>query len=114
MKKEIIEVFVVHGDGGEGGLGPVEGYCKTREDAEFMAVGRGWWGGPGKVTQQWALLIDGETYFLSEPGPSLFMDVDTERQKRRTKQERADAELRAETLSHLSSDQKRVLGITTA
>jgi hypothetical protein len=111
MKKEIIEAFAVHGDGGERSIGPVEGYCKTREDAEFMAMGRGWYGGRGHVSQQWALLIDEEMYILSRPGPSQFMDVATERQKRRTKQERTDAELRAETLSHLSADQKRVLGI---
>lgn len=114
MKKEIIEAFAVHGDGGERGIGPVEGYCKTREDAEFMAVGRGWYGGMGKVTSRWALLIDDEMYILASSGPSSFMDVDTERQKRQAEQERRDAELRAETLSHLTEAQKRVLGLPVA
>lgn len=65
-----IEIWQVHGDGGnEYNTGPVIAYCSTKEQADQVAKGRGWYGGKGHVQSRAALRIDGKVWLLAERYP---------------------------------------------
>jgi hypothetical protein len=105
MNVQVIEVFAVHGDNGGGsGVGPIEGYARTRTEATAAAQGRGWYGGPGYVSEAHALLVDGVMYALANPKPILFLDA-VEAQKK------LDDEERAAALRLLSPRQRDLLGL---
>lgn len=67
---QIVDVWEAHGDGGERGTGPVIGYSVTKNGAETIAAGKGWWGGNGVVREAKALkLPTGELFALAEDKP---------------------------------------------
>lgn len=103
MHKEvsIIKVYAHHGDGGDRGTGPIQGYCSSRYAAENAALGQGWYGGNGWVSEAYAIKINHDVYVLASKDP---IDLDGVNAK-------SDAELKAKTLASLSADQKRVLGL---
>lgn len=101
MKPEIITIYVHHGDGGDRGTGPIQGYCSTRHAAEQSAKGQGWYGGDGWVGEACAIKFLESWYVLADKHP---IDLDGVNAK-------IDAELKATTLASLTEDQKRVLGL---
>ncbi|WP_150126567.1 hypothetical protein [Burkholderia cenocepacia] len=96
-----VQLFAAHGDGGERAVGPVLGYCRTRASATLLAAGRGYYGRDGDVFGVPALQVGESLWLLAQASP---IDVDGE-------QARRDEELRQETLSQLSAEQRRVLGL---
>jgi hypothetical protein len=92
-----------------GSRGSCIGYTKTMSAALELAKDRGFYGGNGTVETVSALCVvdddkQSDQYWLlasTEP-----IDIDQMLQKR-------DASLREETLSSLTTEQKRVLGLTT-
>ncbi len=100
---KIKQVFAVHGDGGERGIGPIIGYCETSSEADIHRKGQGWWG-DGEVTRAYVIEVDGMLYALARQHPIKYMsDI--------KKQEQEDRELRKKTLESLTQDQRRVLGV---
>ena len=105
MNVQIIDIFAVHGDGGEHGRGPIEGYCRTRSEADTMSKGRGWFGGAGAVTGVKALIVGDQMYALAQAAPILFMDA--------VAQQKADAEAaRAAALAKLTPAERALLGLS--
>jgi hypothetical protein len=103
-KQRIVEIYAVHGDGGERSLGPIIGYCESQSDADRHKKGTGWYGGDGHVSKACAIEVNGSLYVLAAVKPIVFMDKIEE-------QKRLDQELRAKTIASLSEEQLRVLGL---
>jgi hypothetical protein len=111
QKIDFIDAWAVHGDSGSERTddAPVIGYCNTAADAAAYALGKGWWGRPGKVTPVSAMVIDGDTYILAQREPVRFVEGASEALAAKHKQQ--DSELRARTIAGLSAEQRRVLGL---
>lgn len=99
---EFFNVFEVYGDGGERGFGPVIGYASTEVIANAMAKGKGFYGSDGIYTEVPAISVNGVVYALRKEYP---LDLNNEKATK-------DAELKAKTLASLTSEQKRVLGLS--
>jgi hypothetical protein len=103
--KALVQFTRVYGTygGGDDRRAPdvLEGYASTRGAAEEAGRGRGWYGGPGRVTEEEAVVIDGKVFVLRYADP---IDLDSTKKA-------ADAKLREETIASLTAEQKRVLGL---
>ena len=104
MNVQIIKAYAVHGDGGERGTGPVEGYCETHADAQIMCRGRAWYGGDGAIAAASVLVVDGVMYALASPAPLVFMNAAPTQQD-------LDAAARESALAKLNPADRRALGI---
>lgn len=103
----IIRVFAFHGDGGEYSRGPILGVCETELEAAKFAFGKGWYGGDGQVSKQFAIKCNGKMYLLQSDAPFIFQK-DVEAQKK------ADQDLKEKTMKMLTREQIRVLGLDTS
>lgn len=69
---QIVPVKVVHGDGGERGIGPVIGVCTDPEKAKDLAKGKAFYGSNGQIYDGWAVTDGAKYYLLARREP--FMD----------------------------------------
>src|SRR5574343_226918 len=87
----IVPVKIIHGDGGERGIGPVIGICTDPVKAEALAKGKGWWGGNGDVRDGWAITDGAKYYLLARREP--FMDGEDDLQIAKDRKKAAPAKL---------------------
>lgn len=103
MEMELVKVFVVYGDGGERGIGPVIGVCLTKEDAVKMAKGKAFYGADGQIFDGMALenKDNGELYLLQTITPFIdkVLQKDTINQKKKL------------ALAKLTNEDKALLGL---
>lgn len=97
-----LDLWQVHGDGGERSIGPIIGYFRKHHEAVDFARGKAWYGGNGAVQSAKAVEIDGKVYILDSGGAPVDVDMC---------QYKADEKLKEDTLASLSEDQLRVLGV---
>ena len=96
-----IVVWSAHKANDEGGRGSVIGYYSTKVFAEAAAKGKGWWGANGEIQALDALKVGNDVWLLAKMHP---LDVDDVTRI-------SDEALRKETLSNLTVEQRRVLGV---
>lgn len=102
MSAEIFKIYATHASKDEYNIGPIIGFFSNRTTAELFGQGKGWFGGNGSVTAEWAVKIDGKYYHLVS-----CQSIDLDR-----KASEADAMLKQQILASLTPDQKRVLGLS--
>lgn len=102
MEPKFIDLWQVHGDGGERGIGPIIGYFRLNHEAAEFAIRKGWYGSNGYVAGAKAVEIDGKVYILANSGRPVDVDL---------LQYKADEKLKADTLAGLTAEQIRVLGL---
>jgi hypothetical protein len=99
-----VKIWQAHkGNGCNDGLkGEVISWHSTEQAARKAAEGRGDWGSNGGATEAYAIFFAGNVYLLAREEP---IDLNEKKAK-------ADAALRQATISALTQDQRRVLGIS--
>ena len=103
MEMELVKVFVVYGDGGERGIGPVIGVCLTKEEAVKMAKGKAFYGANGEIFDGMALenQDNGELYLLKDA--TSFVDKVLQKDTIKHKKQIA--------LAKLTNEDKALLGL---
>lgn len=103
---EIVTVYTAVGSASMGGRNFTCGVFSDHHGASQGAKGKGEWGGDGSVKERKAMKVsyddDTTQYFLLESDTAL--DLDGLKAK-------ADEQLKEDTLSNLTDNQKRVLGL---
>lgn len=98
---ELTTVYAVTKEDSEGRIIGYHAFYSTEAMAITNTKGHGAWGSDSEVKALPAIILNGNTYILQFAEPD---DVDLNKAK-------ADEQLRQETLSSLSSEQRRVLGL---
>lgn len=98
---KIFAVYTVHRNNDDRYSGPVTDVCSTREIAEKVAAGSGWYGGNAPVYESWAVEVEGKVYLLSS-----ITSVDLDGQAKKYKQL-----LKEQALNKLSKEEIKVLGL---
>lgn len=98
----ILQVYKVHGDGGERGIGPIIGITLTKDKAEQMCKGKGFFGSHGEIFNGFAIEGDnGELYLLESEIP--YVEGQLHKTTLQNKKNQA--------LAKLTEEDKKVLGL---
>ena len=98
----VAEVWAVHQGDSERHSGMPKWWFDTKQQADDVAVDRGWYGGTAPVSQHSAIVIGGSCFVLR----------DTEAKTLNAGPEDED-EIKQKALAKLSATERKVLGITS-
>jgi hypothetical protein len=65
-------------------LGKIVSVCRNQADAELESIGKGWYGGAGRIHEKNAIIYDDWVYII-ETNPMQFKDVEDIREKQKEK-----------------------------
>lgn len=101
----IIDVWAVYQGDDDRSIGTPTYFFSKRLEAEQFAQDKGWYGGKAPIKKRHAVSDSGKYYLIDEiVNESGVIDIDQ-------CQEKYDATIRAEALSKLTAEEKRVLGV---
>jgi len=66
-----------------GRLGKLVSVCRNKADAELESIGKGWYGGAGRIMAKNAIIHEDYVYVMESTTPMQFKDVEEIREKQK-------------------------------
>lgn len=66
-----------------GRLGKLVSVCRNKADAELESIGKGWYGGAGRIMAKNAIIHEDYVYVMESTTPMQFKDVEDIREKQK-------------------------------
>lgn len=85
-----------------GRLGKLVSVCRNQADAELESIGKGWYGGAGRIMAKSAIIHEDYVYVMESTTPMQFKDVEEIREKQK-------AENLKKALSKLTEEELRLI-----